>query len=44
VWSSVCGLGQLAVELGDRVAAIDVNPVIASPAGAVAVDVLVVAR
>ena len=36
--------GQLAVELGDRVAALDVNPVIAGPDGAVAVDVLVVPR
>ena len=42
VWSSVCALGQLAVELGDRLAALDVNPVIAGPDGAVAVDVLVV--
>jgi len=44
VWSSVCALGQLAVELGDRLAALDVNPVIAGPDGAVAVDVLVVRR
>ena len=44
VWSSVCALGQLAVELGDRLAALDVNPVIAGQLGAVAVDVLVVPR
>jgi acyl-CoA synthetase (NDP forming) len=44
VWSSVVGLGQLAVELGDRLDALDVNPVIAGPHGAVAVDVLVVRR
>jgi len=44
VWSSVSALGQLAVELGDRVVAIDVNPVIAGPDAAVAVDVLVVPR
>jgi acetate---CoA ligase (ADP-forming) len=44
VWSAVCALGQLAVELGDRLAALDVNPVIAGPHGAVAVDVLVVPR
>jgi acyl-CoA synthetase (NDP forming) len=44
VWSSVCALGRLAVELGDRLAALDVNPVIAGPHGAVAVDVLVVPR
>lgn len=44
VWAAVRGLGQLAVELGDRFSALDVNPVIAGPAGALAVDVLVVAR
>ena len=44
VWSAVVALGQLAVELGDRLAALDVNPVIAGPDGAVAVDVLVVPR
>jgi acetate---CoA ligase (ADP-forming) len=44
VWSSVCALSQLAVELGDRLAALDVNPVIAGPDGAVAVDVLVLPR
>jgi acyl-CoA synthetase (NDP forming) len=44
VLSAVCALGRLAVELGDRVAAIDVNPVIAGPDGAVAVDVLLVPR
>jgi acyl-CoA synthetase (NDP forming) len=42
--SAVSALGQLAVELGDRLVALDVNPVIAGPDGAVAVDVLVVAR
>jgi acyl-CoA synthetase (NDP forming) len=44
VWSAVCGLGQLAVELGDRLEALDVNPVIAGGQGALAVDVLVVRR
>jgi hypothetical protein len=44
VWSSVVALGQLAVELGDRLDALDVNPVIAGPHGAVAVDVLLVPR
>jgi acyl-CoA synthetase (NDP forming) len=44
VWRSVVALGQLAVELGDRLDALDVNPVIAGPHRAVAVDVLVVPR
>jgi acetate---CoA ligase (ADP-forming) len=44
VWSAVCALGQLAIELGDRLAALDVNPLIAGPHGAVAVDVLLVPR
>jgi acetate---CoA ligase (ADP-forming) len=44
VWAAVCALGRLAVELGDRLAALDVNPVIAGPHAAVAVDVLVVPR
>jgi acyl-CoA synthetase (NDP forming) len=37
----VAGVAQLAVELGDRLGALEVNPVLASPSGAVAVDVLV---
>jgi acyl-CoA synthetase (NDP forming) len=44
IWSSVVALAQLAVELGDRLVALDVNPVIAAPDGAVAVDVLLVPR
>jgi acyl-CoA synthetase (NDP forming) len=38
---SVVGMGQLAVELGDRLGALEVNPVLVSPSGALAVDVLV---
>jgi acetate---CoA ligase (ADP-forming) len=38
---AVVALGSLAIELGDRVAALDVNPVIVTTEGAVAVDVLV---
>ena len=38
---SVAGIAQLAVELGDRLGALEVNPVLVSPSGAVAVDVLV---
>ena len=41
VLSAVTGLSQLAVELGDLIAALDVNPLIAGPKGAVAVDVLI---
>jgi acyl-CoA synthetase (NDP forming) len=39
---AVVGVGRLAVELADRVAELDVNPLIATPQGAPAVDVLVV--
>jgi acyl-CoA synthetase (NDP forming) len=38
---TVTGVAQIAVELGDRLVAVEVNPVLVSPAGAVAVDVLV---
>jgi hypothetical protein len=41
---SVVGIAQLAVELGDRLGALEVNPVLVSPTGAVAVDVLVEPR
>jgi acyl-CoA synthetase (NDP forming) len=39
---AVSRLSVLAVELGDRIAAFDVNPVIVSPTGCVAVDALIV--
>ena len=39
---AVSRLSVLAVELGDRVAGLDVNPVIVSPSGCVAVDALIV--
>jgi hypothetical protein len=42
VVGTVCAVGRLAVELGDHLAALDVNPLVAGPAGALAVDVLVV--
>jgi hypothetical protein len=35
-------LSALAVDLGDRLAALDVNPLVAGPGGCVAVDALVV--
>ena len=41
VLAAVTGLSQLAVELGDLITALDVNPLIAGPKGAVAVDVLI---
>jgi acetate---CoA ligase (ADP-forming) len=40
VVAAVMGLSQLAVELGDVIHALDVNPLVAGPKGAVAVDVL----
>ena len=40
----IVGFSQLATELGDLLDAVEANPVIASPAGAVAVDALVVPR
>lgn len=40
----VVGFSQLATELGDVLDAVEANPVIASPAGAIAVDALVIAR
>jgi acyl-CoA synthetase (NDP forming) len=38
--AALVGLGQLAVELGDDIVALDVNPLICGPDGAVAVDAL----
>jgi acyl-CoA synthetase (NDP forming) len=40
--SAIVGISQLALELGDEVVAVDVNPLIVTPSGAVAVDALVV--
>jgi acetate---CoA ligase (ADP-forming) len=44
VADAVANLSVLALDLGDRLAALDVNPLVAGPAGCVAVDALVVAR
>jgi acetate---CoA ligase (ADP-forming) len=44
VADAVVNLSTLALDLGDRLAALDVNPVVAGPDGCVAVDALVVAR
>ena len=43
VADAMVGLSALAVDLGDRLAALDVNPLVAGPAGCLAVDALVVA-
>ncbi len=42
VADAVVRLSVLAADLGDRLAALDVNPLIAGPAGCLAVDALVV--
>ena len=41
---AVVGFSQLATELGDALDAVEANPVIASTAGAIAVDALVITR
>jgi acetate---CoA ligase (ADP-forming) len=41
---SITGLSELAVELGDELEALDVNPLICGPSAATAVDVLAVSR
>jgi hypothetical protein len=40
--AAITGLSALACELGDALDALDINPLICGPAGAVAVDALVV--
>jgi acyl-CoA synthetase (NDP forming) len=42
VAAAVVALSALAVDLGDRLTAVDVNPLVAGPGGCVAVDALVV--
>jgi hypothetical protein len=44
VVDALVALGQLAIELGDVIEALDVNPLICGPSGAVAVDALVQPR
>jgi len=44
VVDAIVAMSVLACELGDDIDAIDVNPLVCGPAGAVAVDALVVAR
>jgi acetate---CoA ligase (ADP-forming) len=44
VVAAITGLSQLAVELGDVLEALDINPLICGPHGAVAVDALAIPR
>lgn len=44
VVDAIVGMSRLAVEVGERLDALDVNPLVVHEAGAVAVDVLVVRR
>jgi acyl-CoA synthetase (NDP forming) len=44
VLAAITGVSQLAVELGDELEALDVNPLICGPGGAVAVDALAIPR
>jgi acyl-CoA synthetase (NDP forming) len=41
---AITGLSRLACDLGDAVAALDINPLICTPAGPVAVDALLIPR
>ena len=44
VAAAIAGLSDLALDLGDELEALDVNPLICGPAGAVAVDALAILR
>jgi acetate---CoA ligase (ADP-forming) len=44
VIAAITGLSALAIDLGDELEALDVNPLICGPSGAVAVDALAVPR
>ncbi|MGZ4501399.1 MAG: acetate--CoA ligase family protein, partial [Nocardioidaceae bacterium] len=44
VVAAITGVGRLAHELGDRLDALDVNPLVCTPDGAVAVDALLLPR
>jgi hypothetical protein len=41
---AISGLAELATELGDRLEALDINPLICGPDGAIAVDALAILR
>jgi hypothetical protein len=40
--ASLVGVGRLAHELGDEIEAVDVNPLVVTTGGAIAVDALVI--
>jgi acyl-CoA synthetase (NDP forming) len=44
ITGAITGLAELAVELGEDIEALDINPLICGPDGAVAVDALVIPR
>jgi acyl-CoA synthetase (NDP forming) len=44
VIAAITGLSQLAADLGDQLEALDINPLICGPTGAIAVDALAVPR
>ncbi len=44
VYRAIRGVSELALELGDRIEALDINPLICGPSGAVAVDALAIPR
>jgi acyl-CoA synthetase (NDP forming) len=44
VVDAVLAVSQIAVELGDAIAALDVNPLVVTPDGAIAVDALALPR
>jgi acetate---CoA ligase (ADP-forming) len=44
VHAAIRGLSDLAIELGDQLEALDINPLICGPAGAIAVDALAITR
>lgn len=41
---AITGLGELACELGEHIEALDINPLICGPSGAVAADALIIPR
>ncbi len=44
VTRAIAGLSDLALELGDQLEALDINPLICGPGGAIAVDALAIPR
>ena len=40
----ICRIGQLALDLEDVIAEVEINPLMVTPAGAIAVDAVVVVR